>query len=339
MIIDLQRFVATERPYWDELKKQLDHLESNSEVRPDLSAVQRFHYLYERTAADLAKLNTFASEPELRSHLESLLARAYGEIHETRDKAHRFAPLRWFRETFPQTFRKHGQAFLLSVLITIVGCVFGGGAVAFDPESKSVLMPFSHLQGSPKDRVAEEESAINDRLKGHKSQFSTGLMTHNIKVSITALALGMTWGIGSIILLFYNGVILGAVAIDYILAGETRFLFGWLLPHGSVEIPAILIAGQAGLVLGRALIGWGGRTTLRNRMRLVTADICTLTGGLAVMLVWAGLIESFFSQYHEPVLPYAVKIAFGSTQLVLLALFLGLSGRKAASKPSEVTHA
>ena len=71
-------------------------------------------------------------------------------------------------------------------------------------------------------------------------------MTHNTQVSIFTLALGMTWGVGTIIMLFYNGVILGAVAVDYIHAGQTKFLLGWLMPHGVVEIPAILIAGQAG---------------------------------------------------------------------------------------------
>ena len=65
------------------------------------------------------------------------------------------------------------------------------------------------------------------------------------------------WGVGTIVMLFYNGVILGAVTVDYIRAGQTKFLAGWLLPHGAVEIPSILIAGQAGLVLALALIGWG----------------------------------------------------------------------------------
>ena len=69
-------------------------------------------------------------------------------------------------------------------------------------------------------------------------------MTHNIKVSILTFAMGMTYGLGTIILLFYNGVILGAVAFDYILAGESIFLVGWLLPHGSIEIPAIFNPGM-----------------------------------------------------------------------------------------------
>jgi uncharacterized membrane protein SpoIIM required for sporulation len=187
-------------------------------------------------------------------------------------------------------------------------------------------MPFSHLQGDPRERVAREENASNDRLSGMKGTFSSSLMTHNTKVSIFTLALGMTWGVGTMIMLFYNGVILGAVAADYLLAGQTKFLFGWLLPHGSFEIPAILIAGQAGLVLGGALIGWGQRTSIKARLRQISRDLVTLIFGVGIMLVWAGFVEAFLSQYHEPVIPYWVKISFGAVELCLLMLFLAKSG-------------
>jgi uncharacterized membrane protein SpoIIM required for sporulation len=133
-----------------------------------------------------------------------------------------------------------------------------------------------------------------------------------------------------VIVLFYNGVVLGAVALDYVRAGQAKFLAGWLLPHGVVEIPAILIAGQAGLLLASALIGRERRGTVRTRLRALSPDLVTLIGGVAVMLIWAGVIESFLSQYHEPVIPYAAKIAFGVVELVLLGLFLGRSGGKRA---------
>jgi uncharacterized membrane protein SpoIIM required for sporulation len=182
--------------------------------------------------------------------------------------------------------------------------------------------------------VAREESqgskALDenrDELEVGKSRFSAELMRNNISVTFRAMALGMTWGLGTILLLFYNGVVLGAVAFDYIADGQTVFLLGWLLPHGSVEIPAILLGGQAGLVLGRALIGWGTPDSLRTRFRKVTPDLATIAGGAALILVWAGIIEAFFSQYHEPVLPYWVKILFGSAQLVALGWFLFQSGK------------
>jgi uncharacterized membrane protein SpoIIM required for sporulation len=326
VIVDLQKFIANGRPVWTELDDILARLEADPNRRLALEEVRRFHLLYERTAADLARISTLSSESETRRFLENLVARAYGEIHETREKPRRFFPLEWFFQTWPQTFRRHRRAFYLSVAITLAGCAFGGLAIAFDPSSKEVLMPFSHLQQDPAKRVAEEENAVEDRLQGRKTSFSAQLMTHNTRVSILTLALGMTWGVGTMIMLFYNGVILGAVAVDYIRAGETKFLLGWLMPHGVIEIPAILIAGQAGLILAFALIGWGRPTPLRARLRQVSTDLATLICGVGLMLIWAGFIEAFLSQYHEPVIPYDLKIAFGGVELMLLCLFLSKSG-------------
>jgi uncharacterized membrane protein SpoIIM required for sporulation len=336
VIIDLQRFIANERPFWNELEKLLDRMEAEPNLQLPLAQLQLFHQLYERTAADLARITTFSSEPETRRYLENLVARAYGEIHETRTKQRRFFPLQWFFQTLPQTFRRQIRAFYLSLAITLAGCAFGGLAIAFDPDSKPVLMPFSHLQQDPAKRVADEEKATRDRLADHKTSFSAELMTHNTKISIFTLALGMTWGVGTIIMLFYNGVILGAVAADYIHAGQTKFLLGWLMPHGVIEIPAILIAGQAGLMLAFALIGRGDRAPLRLRLREISGDIVTLIFGVGLMLVWAGFIEAFLSQYHEPVIPYAAKIAFGCVELILLFLFYaraGTGGSNQSKKP------
>jgi len=328
MILNVEKFVQSERKYWDELESILRRLEADSDRKLDLQELTRFHYLYERAGADLAKLNTFAAEREIRRYLESLVAKAYGEIHETREKAHRFTPLRWFFRTFPETFRRHTGAFWLALAITLAGSAFGGVLISFDSEAKQILMPFPGLQQTPSERVAHEEKAKEDRLAGSKTTFSSFLMTNNIRVALLTFALGMSWGIGTIILLFYNGVILGAVVLDYILDGQTIFLLGWLLPHGVIEIPAILVGGQAGLVLARALIGWGSRQSRRERFRLVSTDLITLACGLAVLLVWAGLIEAFLSQYHQPVIPYWIKISFGLLELSLLILFLSRSGKE-----------
>jgi len=335
MIIDLQKFIIEERPLWRELEAVLGKLEKRPELRLSLIRLERFHYLYQRASGGLSKIKTFSAEPNTRVYLESLVARAFGQIHGNPEKPHRLAPLHWFFSTFPQTFRKHVCAFWICLVAMLVGGVFGGFVIGADPTVKEVLLPFSHLHGNPSDRVAKEESADDDRLAGAKTSFSSYLMTHNTKVSIFTLALGMTWGIGTLIMLFYNGVILGAVALDYVLAGETPFLLGWLLPHGVVEIPAIILAGQSGLVLAGALIGWGKSIALKARLRKISGDLVTLIMGVAVMLIWAGIVEAFFSQYHEPVISYEAKIGVGGLELVLLVLFLSLSGRRAKNKKFE----
>jgi uncharacterized membrane protein SpoIIM required for sporulation len=329
MIIDLQRFIDEEKKYWAQLESVLGKLDRDPLKKMDLSEIKRFHYLYQRTSSDLARVMGCSAETEIRRYLESLVGHAYAEVHELRGKSRRLSPCHWFFEVFPQTFRQHLRAFVLALGITAFGFAIGGMALRIDKEAKSVILPFSHLQIDPSERVAYEEKtgALEDRLAGKKATFSAFLMTHNTRVSLFTFAMGLTWGIGTVILLFYNGIILGAVAMDFIHAGQSTFLLGWLLPHGAVEIPAIVLAGQAGFILAGALIGWGQRISLKNRLRTIAPELVTLLCGLAMMLIWAGIVEGFFSQYHEPIIPYDAKIIFGVIELMALVLFFGFSGK------------
>ncbi|MGH9593927.1 MAG: stage II sporulation protein M, partial [Bryobacteraceae bacterium] len=326
MIVDLARFVETGRPQWSTLEKTLDWLAANPTRTLTIEEIERLHTLYQRVSADLAKASGLAGESELRTYLEWLVGRAYAEINETRERR-KFRPWRWFTAEFPQAFRRHARAFQLSVALTIVGCAFGAVALKIDTEAKSVLMPFEGLQMTPTQRVERERAEQGKQLAGRKATLSAQLMTHNTQVALFTVALGMTFGFGTIVVLFYNGVILGAVAYDYIHGGQTVFLLGWLLPHGVIEIPAILVGGQTGLVIAYALIGWGSRQSRAQRLREISRDAVTLAGGAAIMLVWAGLVEAFLSQYHEPVISYGMKISFGLVEAALLTLFLARAGR------------
>lgn len=327
MILDLEKFIKTRQPEWDEFESMLVALESNTRKRMTTEEVERFHYLYERIAGDLSKLSAYASEPQTRLYLESLMARGFGEMHGTARRLPFTQAIAKMVKSFPRTVRLHAKIFGIVMGLFCGGALFGALAIAFDPESKPVLMPFPHLLGDPSERVEEEETRDEDYLAGNKSVFSAQLMTHNTKVAILTLALGMTFGIGTGILLFYNGVILGAVIMDYILAGESVFLAGWLLPHGSVEIPAILLAGQGGLLLGKTLLFAKKRMNLADRLREIRGDLVILIVGVGIMLIWAGIVESFFSQYHAPVLPYSVKIAFGTIQLAAVFYYFSTVGR------------
>lgn len=331
MILDVQKFISARRSEWDEFEAMVNHLENGSRRESlEIEEIQRFHYLYERVAVDLSKLSAYAVEPQTRTYLESLIARGFGEMHGTSRKLPLTKAVHKLCILFPQTFRRHFRLFLFVLALFGGGGVFGALALTLDESAKPVLMPFGHLLGDPSERVAKEEAraASGDPMEGAKSTFSAELMTHNTKVAIFTLALGMTFGIGTGIILFYNGAILGAVVMDYILAGESVFLTAWLLPHGSVEIPAILLAGQGGLLLGRTLLFAEGRKSLGERLREVRLDLVILIGGIGVLLIWAGVIESFMSQYHEPIISYSAKITFGFLQLCTLVAYLTFVGQK-----------
>lgn len=325
MIVDLPRVVAAGRPVWSELEEMLDRIEADPDSRLPFEMLRRFYMLYQRVSADLVRIQAFAGEPELCRYLESLTARAYAEIHGQKASGGKLRLWHWFTVEFPRVFQRHVRAFQFAFFVTMLGAVFGAASLRWDDDSaKSAIFPsqFGHLLGDPAKRVQEEEARHADRNAGHKAAFSAYLMRNNINVSIFTLALGITWGLGSIINLFYNGVILGAVVLDYLRAGQSIFLFGWLMPHGVIELPAVMIAGQGAFVLARALLGGPGRMSLRARLRAIGPDLVTLIGGVAVMLVWAGLIEAFLSQLNQPIIPYAVKIAFGAFELAGLVWFL-----------------
>jgi len=334
VILDLDQFIRRERPFWEELERAVAQQGVAGGRWTGVAAARRFHYLYERAASDLARVQTFAAEPELRGYLEGLVAQAYARLHESRSSRVRWRPLWWLGWLFPAVFRRHLAAFWLALGISAAGAGLGALVLARDAENKWMLIPaqFGHLQQTPSERVADEEGEAGARRAeiGEKAPaFSTMLMTHNTKVALTALALGFLWGGLTCVLLFYNGVILGLVIFDYIADGQGWFLAAWLLPHGVPELMAIFIGGQAGLVLAGAVIGQGTGRPLRQRLRLVRDDVATLAGGLAAMLVYAGLIEAFLSQYHGVHL-YNLKIAFGLMELVLMAAFFGVMGRRTA---------
>jgi len=328
MIVNLEKFIAEESKAWTALERILDRNARDPWRQLSLTEARELERLYQRASADLARLATFSAEPETRRYLENLVARAYADVYGAKDESRGFRPWHWFVNTWPATFRRHLRAFSLATSLMVAGAVFGGLVMVFDPPAKEVLMPFDHLQESPADRVARERERKGDHLDGQKASFSGMLMTHNTQVALTSTAMGMTWGVGTIVLMFYNGVGVGAIAVDYVSAGETSFLLGWLLPHGVVELPAVLVGGQAGFVLAGALLGRRQRQRLSERLRRAAPDVVTLCFGAALMLVWAGVVEAFLSQYHEPVIPYSAKIAFGVVEGCVLLWFFGRVGRR-----------
>lgn len=326
MIIDIERFIAMETPLWRRLDGQLAAWEADPHGPRSLAEVREVERLYQRASADLARLSSHCADPATVSALEALVGRGYAAIYGGHRKRQRFRFWAWLLGTWPRTFRQHIGAFWLATAAMAVGAGFGAAAMALDERAKPLLIgPFSHLAGDPSERVRMEETT--GHTSGSEGTFAGTLMTHNTRVSLLSLSLGMTAGVGTIILLFYNGTILGAVCLDYLRAGEGVFLAGWLLPHGVIEIPAILIASQAGLVLAGALLGGRQPMRMSERLRAVAPAVATLAGAAAVMLVWAGIIEAFFSQRHQPILPYSFKIAFGITEGILLVALLAYGGR------------
>lgn len=327
MIFDVERFITQNKANWEALEGMLDRIHQVGFKSFDFNESNQFYYLYHQTSSDLNRIQTFSSESELIDYLEGLVSRAYAEIYSIQRRKWRIRFKRFYMVTFPNVFRKHLNLFYLALITVLVGAFLGGSAIMLDPQAKDILIRFSHLEGSPYQRVLEEEKGRNKALDGQKISFSSYLITHNIQVSLFALVLGITFGLGTLILLFYNGIILGAVIGDYLRFGVGTFAAGWLMPHGAFEIWAILIAGQAGFLIAKSLLKSGPHSRI-TQLSMAGKEILTLFFGLSSLLVWAGIVEAFFSQYHAPIIPYNFKILFGIIEVLFLIYYFGFLGKE-----------
>jgi uncharacterized membrane protein SpoIIM required for sporulation len=218
----------------------------------------------------------------------------------------------------PAAFRRERLYVLIAASAFLAGTLFGSVAVLLDPANGQRLVPADFFTESPRERVEKierHEERIDNVEKA--ALFGASLYTHNIQVSFLAFSLGALTILLGIVLLFYNGVILGAIGTLYALDHVSVFFFAWVGPHGALEIPAIIFGGAAGLVAGRALL-MPGNLSRGASLRRVLPSVWRMIIGAALTLVMAGIIEGSFSQFSSKTVPYPLKIA------VALLLFTGL---------------
>jgi uncharacterized membrane protein SpoIIM required for sporulation len=308
--VDLERFIRLRRQRWMRLEALLDRAEGGGALGTD--TLQELLGLYRQACSDLNEARSYTANAELLGRLNDLTGRGYRFVYRGAASS-RFSGVvrRFLSFDVPFTFRRE-KAFVLAA------------AAAVDRANGHLLIPEQFFTESPKERVEKIESG-KERIESVEEALSFGasLYTHNIQVSFLAFALGALTIVGGLLLLFYNGVIFGAVAGMYFLDGVTTFFLAWVGPHGALELPAIVFGGAAGLRAGRALIAPGVRSQAAA-LRAAFPSVWRMMLATALVLVLAGLVEGSFSQFSSRTFPYPLKIAVAAMLLAALMAWLFL---------------
>ncbi len=152
------------------------------------------------------------------------------------------------------------------------------------------------------------------------------IMVNNIKVGILSFALGFTWGLGTIFVLFNNGLMMGVLGAIFAAKGFALEFWSHILPHGVLELLAIFICGGAGLVMAKAVVKPGDYS--RRDALLVQGRIALkLVLGTIPLFVVAALIEGFIT---PSLMPNSGKltVAAGSLVAFLFYIFSGSRGKR-----------
>ena len=314
--MNIERFVNERRAVWQELEALLDRAESEPLSRDE---TQSLVAMYRRACSDLNRVRAHTANPEILGYLNQLAGRGYRFVYQASyGETLRAAFVRLLTREIPAAFRRERNWVALAAATFLLGALFGAVAVSIDPANGDRLIPSIFATERPSERVAKIESD-DERIERVEEAlaFGASLYTHNIKVSFLAFSLGALTIVGGLWLLFYNGVILGAVATLYILDDVSLFFFAWVGPHGALELPAIIFGGAAGLLAGRALL-MPGNLTRQASLRRVLPSVWRMIIATALTLVLAGIIEGSISQFSAKSVPYELKIT------IAVLLFAGL---------------
>jgi len=185
-----------------------------------------------------------------------------------------------------------------------------------------------HLLGGAMMDTIERRERWTHSILAVKPLASSRILTNNLSVSFAAFALGITAGVGTAWLMLLNGVLMGVIGVACSRAGMSEALWSFVAPHGSLELPAIFIAGGAGLLLGRALVA-PGTLPRGEALRLHGGTAVRLLLGVVPLLIVAGVVEGFVSP--TGVAP-SLKFLVGVSLCVLLLLYLFRAGTGPAGR-------
>lgn len=279
--------------------------------------LQELALLYRQTAADLSAAREYAANAQLAAYLNQLLGRAHNLVYAARPARTR-SVLTFYARTFPRIFRETWLYTAAATALFAVGAIAGVVLSISDPGFQRFV-----LGGAMIDTIDRREMWTHSILSV-KPLASSAILTNNLSVAFSAFALGMLAGIGTIYIMVFNGIMIGVIGAACHRAGMSVPLWSFVAPHGALELPAIFIAGGAGLLLARGILA-PGLLPRRDALAESGAAAIRLLLGVFPLLIIAGVIEGFLSP--TPLDP-ALKFASGAALFILLVLYVTAGARR-----------
>ena len=270
--------------------------------------------LYRTVASSLSVARETSLDAATLAYLEGLVQRAWFLVY-----GPRVGLFGWFRRflggEWSRAVREIWVDILIALAVMVAGVFVGWLLVAGDPEWYFALVPeqFVDARVPGASREVLHRTLFGNSGQESLSAFSAYLFSHNAQIAILAFALGFAFGIPSLLLLVQNTATLGAMLWLYHGQGLTLGFAAWLSVHGTTELFAILLAGAAGLHIGRA-IAFPGQQSVLASAAAAGQRASQVMAGVVLMLVVAAVLEGFARQLIDDTFG---RLAVGTSMLVL----------------------
>ena len=315
----LASFRAEREADWARLESILDRVERKSPKALDDDDLFALPVLYRSTLSSLSVARATSLDRGMIDYLEGLSLRAYLYLYGIeRGIGTRIA--QFFLIDWPAAIRSLWIETWVGFALLMAGAVAGYVLVASDPGWYHAVMPGDMAEGRGPEASAAALKAILYSKEGNNflGPFAAMLFTHNAQISLMCFALGFAFGVPTMMLVIYNGAMMGALMQVYAAKGLGVQLAAWLSIHGTTELFAIILSAAAGMRIGTA-IAFPGAKSRMTAARDAGATGATAMVGVVIMLGVAGLLEGFARQLvNTEVLRFTIG---GTMMLIWLSYF------------------
>jgi len=316
-------WIAHRKENWSRLETLSTQAERDGVRSLGHAHLRELGLLYRQAAADLSAVRADHTAVTLEQYLNRLVGRAHNFVY--RGNQSSAAGLwRFFAFGYPRVLRRLWSYVALATVIFVGAALLAAVMVSIKPAIGEALV------GPAMMNSIDHQKMWTDSVLSAKPQASSGIMTNNISVCFYTFAGGILLGIPTLFLMFWNGFQIGVVATLCAQHHMALSLWSFVVSHGALELPSIMLAGGAGLRLADGVLFPG---ILRWKASVAKAgqDSVQLVAGTVPLLVVAGTLEAFLSPTHAPT---ALKFAVGSALFTALCWWLGRVGGDTVSAQS-----
>ena len=314
-----REFVGGSKDAWERLAASVSDARKHGVASLGAERLKRMHEDYRHAAADLAYAQThFPASPSV-SYLNRLVGQAHGELYASSPR--RLASAwRFVARDYPRLVRANAGPMLLSSAILGGAVLLGYLLVFVDWPLARLFLPAQFRDGID-DAATRGDAAAS--MAGLAPLMGAYITVNNIQVSLLAFAGGIAFGVLTVYALVTNGLLLGALAAVFQQGDASLLFWSLIVPHGAIELPAIALAGGAGLMLARPLLR-PGDLPRGAALQAAAPEAARAVLGVVPLLVAAGAIEAFLTpRAIDP----AIKVAFGAVMALGFVAYVTLAGR------------
>jgi uncharacterized membrane protein SpoIIM required for sporulation len=292
-LVNATRFRQAHEGDWERLEQIVTRMEKRSIRSVNDDDLLALPGLYRTTLSSLSVARDTSLDRGLITYLERLCTRAYFQIYGVQTPVWRQLTT-FFAHSWPAAVRSLWRETLFCVLLTFGAALLAYLLIRNDPSWFYSMIPEGMSEGRDPSASAQFlRSTLYDGGKGKDGLlgvFATFLFTHNSQIAIFSFALGFAFAVPTVLLILYNGLMLGAFFAIFAAKGLAFNVAGWLMIHGTTEIFAICISGAAGMRIGIA-IAFPGHASRADAAVAAGRPAATAMAGTVIMLAVAGLLE------------------------------------------------